>query len=85
VHVTDDELRTRRLVIVDADGADRIVLEAGPTHGSVLVRAAGGDGTVGVELYAVDPIEADGPEVGLALVVDGDVVGGLHLLARPDR
>lgn len=76
------EIRTQRLVIVDARGRDRVVVEAGPGHASVLVRApaADGRGTTGVELYVVDPIEPDGAEVGLALIVHGDVVGGVRRL-----
>ena len=31
-----------------------------------------------MELYAVDAVEADGPEVGLALVADGDVVTSIR-------
>jgi len=67
-----DEVRTRRVVVVDASGRPRVVLDAPSGHASVRVDAEGGDPSV--ELYAVDAIEADGPEVGLALVVDGDVV-----------
>lgn len=75
------EIRTRRLVIIGPDGRDRVVIEAGPHHGSVLVRAVtAGTGTTGVELYAVDPIDADGPEIGLALVLDGEEVGSVRWL-----
>ena len=73
-----DEVRTRRVVVVDAAGRPRVVLSADPGVGSVRVDAAGGDPSV--ELYAVDAIEADGPEVGVVLVADGDVVRDLHLL-----
>jgi hypothetical protein len=75
------ELRARRIVLVDEAGVERIVLEAGPRHGSIQVRPAPGQAHTAVELYAVDAIEADGPEIGLALVVDGDVVDGLRVLA----
>jgi len=67
-----EEVRTRRVVVVDAAGRPRVVLSADPGVGSVRVDAEGGDPSV--ELYAVDAIEADGPEVGLALVADGEVV-----------
>jgi len=67
-----EEVRTRRVVVVDASGRPRVVLDVAPGHAAVRVDAEGGDPSV--ELYAVDAIEADGPEVGLALVVDGDVV-----------
>jgi hypothetical protein len=72
-----DEVRTRRVVVVDAAGRPRIVLSADPGVGSVRVDAEGGDPSV--ELYAVDAIDADGPEVGIALVVGGDVVRRLGL------
>jgi hypothetical protein len=67
-----DEVRTRRVVVVDAAGRPRVVLSADPGVGSVRVDAEGGDPSV--ELYAVDALEADGPEVGLALVARGEVV-----------
>jgi hypothetical protein len=73
-----DEVRTRRVVVVDAAGRPRVVLSADPGVSSVRVDAGGGDPSV--ELYAVDAIEADGPEVGVVLVVDGEVVRDLHLL-----
>ena len=72
------EVRTRSVVVVDAVGRPRVVLAAGPGLGSVRVDADGGDPSV--ELYAVDAIEADGPEVGVVLVAGGDVVRDLHLL-----
>lgn len=75
-----DEVRTRRVIVVDAVGRPRITLTADPGVGSVRVDAAGGDPSV--ELYAVDAVDGDGPEVGLALVVDGDVVGTLRVLVN---
>ena len=79
VGALETEVRTRRVVVVDALGRPRIVLTADPGVASVRVDADGGDPSV--ELYAVDAIGADGPEIGLALFVDGDVVDGLHRLA----
>lgn len=74
------EVRTRRVVVVDAGGRPRVVLSADPGVGSVRLDDAGG--TASVELYAVDPLEGDGPEVGVVLVVDGDVVRSLHQLVN---
>ncbi len=76
-----DEVRTRRVVVVDAAGRPRVVLSADPGVGSVRVDAEGGDPSV--ELYAVDALDADGPEVGLALVVDGEVVTSIRHGPRP--
>ncbi len=78
------EVRTERLVVVDGSGVDRVVLEAGSRHGSVLVRAATarGEPTTGIELYVVDALDGDGPEVGVAVVANGDVVAGLHVPHR---
>jgi hypothetical protein len=81
VRALRDEVRTRRVVVVDAAGRPRVVLSADPGVGSVRVDAAGGDPSV--ELYAVDAIEADGPEVGLALVADGEVVTSVRHGPRP--
>ena len=77
------EVRTRRVVVVDASGRPRVVLSADPGVASVRVDAEGGDPSV--ELYAVDAVEADGPEVGLVLVVDGDVLDDLRVLVSRDR
>jgi hypothetical protein len=67
-----DEVRTRRVVVVDAAGRPRITLAVDRGTASVRVDAPGGDPSA--EVFAVGPIGADGPEVGLALVVGGDVV-----------
>jgi hypothetical protein len=77
-----DEVRTRRVVVVDADGRPRIVLSAEGGAAVVRVDAPGGDPSV--ELFAVDPIDADGAEIGLALVVGGDVADGLRILVPRD-
>ena len=75
-----DEVRTRRVVVVDEAGRPRITIGVERGAASVRVDAAGGNPSV--EVYAVDALEGDGPEVGLALVVDGDVVTDLHLLVN---
>lgn len=76
-----DEVRTRRVVVVDGAGRPRVVLSADPGVASVRVDADGADPSI--ELYAVDAIDADGPEVGVALVVEGDVVASFHRLVNP--
>jgi hypothetical protein len=81
VRALREEVRTRRVVVVDAAGRPRVVLSADRGVGSVRVDAVGGDPSV--ELYALDAIEADGPEVGLALVVDGDVATSVRHGPRP--
>ena len=68
------ELRTRRVVVVDDDGVERVVLSADRRTGSVLVRVSGARAqTVGLELYACEPTDEQ-PVMGLAELLDGDVV-----------
>ena len=67
-----DEVRTRRLVVVDAHGRPRITVTVERGAASVRVDAPGGDPSI--ELYALDPVDADGAEAGLALVRGGDAV-----------
>lgn len=77
-----DELRaqvhTQELIVTDGAGRPRVTISVGRGAASVRVDAPGGDPSV--ELYAVDPIDPDGAEVGLALVAGGDVVHDLHHL-----
>jgi len=77
-----DEVRARRLVVVDESGEERVVVSARVGHASVLVRSAGTGppATTGAELYAVDPLDGDGAEVGLAVVVGGEVLTTLSWL-----
>jgi hypothetical protein len=77
------ELRTSRVVVVAPDGRDRIRLETATDHGSIMVlaRSDGVDST-GAELFAVDDLDGDGPEVGLALIVKGDVVRHVRVLTE---
>jgi hypothetical protein len=76
-----DEVRTRRVVVVDAAGRPRITLAVDRGAASVRVDAPGGDPSA--EVFAVEPVEADGPEVGLALVVGGDVVTVVRAAGDP--
>ena len=80
VDALDAEVRTRRLVVVDGAGRRRVVLSADPGVASVRVDAPGADPSI--ELYAVDAIDADGAEVGIAIVVDGDVLQSFHQLVN---
>ncbi len=69
------ELRTGRVVVVDDADVERVVLSADRRTGSVLVRVSGAPGqTVGLELYACEPIGEE-PVMGLVELVGGDVVG----------
>jgi hypothetical protein len=80
-----EEVVTRRLVVLGADDFVRVEIAARDSFGHVTVygRTYGSDSTC-VELFANDPADTDGPEVGVALTVGGDVVATLHVLApRP--
>ena len=71
------QVTTRRLVVVDGDGVQRVVIRSDQTTGSVLVRvdAAAGE-TSGVELYAVEPVDdSERAEFGVALYRAGEVAG----------
>lgn len=72
---TGERLRTRCLVIEDDEGEARVVLDARHRTGSVLVRLAGPPGaTTGIELYAAEAVDEEGPgEVGWCVLRDGDV------------
>ncbi len=68
------EVRTRRVVVVEDDGFERVILASGGRHGEVTVAARNpGVGTTAAELYAHDAVEGDGPHAGVALIEDGDV------------
>lgn len=78
---TDAELRTRRLVVVDDEGVERVVasVTAGMAEVRVLLDAVVRGRPSGVSLFA--GTDADGVSVvGLALVADGDSVA--EVLAR---
>lgn len=74
------EVRTGRLVIIEGDGFERMVLDAAGHFGGVTVRARSrSNGTVAVEVFAADAHEGDRAHVGLALVDDGDVVAAVDV------
>jgi hypothetical protein len=75
-----EEIRTRRLVVVGDDGVPRVEITARDAFGHVTVFGrTHGTGSTCVELFANDPSDGDGAEVGLALTVGGDVVATLHV------
>ena len=74
------EIRTRRLVVAEPDGFERVVAEATGGVGAVTVRTrTTGPGTVGVEVFAADPAGGDPAHVGVALLDGGDVVAAIDL------
>lgn len=79
------EIRTRRLVVAEPDGFERVVAAATGGLGAVTVRTrTAGPGTVGVEVFAADPVGGDPAHVGVALLDDGDVVAAIDVQAgRP--
>lgn len=76
-----EEVRTRRVVVVEDDGFERIVLGAAARFGHVTVqaRSAGGEPAC-VELFANDRINGGGAHVGVALSDAGDVAAVLELI-----
>lgn len=80
------EVRSRRVVVVEHDGFERIVLGASERFGHVtVVSRTAIDSSTGVELFANDAVDAEPANVGLALVDGGDVVSTLDVTsgARP--
>jgi len=74
------EVRTRRVVVVEEDGFERIILGARDRFGHVTVvsRTPPGASTI-AELFANDPVDADGANVGVALTDAGNVVATLDV------
>jgi hypothetical protein len=74
------EIRTGRLVIVEGDGFERVVLDAGGHHGAVTVRArTSSTRSVAVEVVAADARDGDRAHVGVALLDAGDVVAAVDV------
>ncbi|HVX23207.1 MAG TPA: hypothetical protein VHB02_17835 [Acidimicrobiales bacterium] len=77
-----DEVRTRRLVIVDQDGTERIVAEVVKSIAEVRVALPEIDGHTGsAQLYAAehDGQGGFGPMIGLQIWADGNVRAGLDV------
>jgi hypothetical protein len=80
---TATELRTRRLVVTEDDGFERVVIDASGSHGEVTVSARPGSaGPAAVDLYAHDASDGDGANVGVALVDQGNVVRSFDVFAH---
>lgn len=81
-----EEVRTRSVVVVDADGYERVRLRAETTYASVSVnsRSDSGERTC-TEVFALDPDGADGAYVGVELIDRGNSMTGYALYegARP--
>jgi hypothetical protein len=77
-----EEIVTRRIAVADDDEFERIVLVAGPSHGTVSVSGRSVDAGALVELFAND---VDGrAHVGVAITEAGDVVSVFELLEGAD-
>lgn len=77
-----DEVRTRRLVLVDENGAERIVAEVVRSIAEVRVALPGVDGHHGsAQLYAAehDGKLGLGPMLGLQIWADGNVRVGIDV------
>jgi hypothetical protein len=67
------EVRTRRLVVVDDAGGERIILSTSDLAASMQVRTSTPMPTTGVELYACDDTGDATAEVGLLFLKGGNV------------
>jgi hypothetical protein len=74
------ELRTGRVVVVEPDGFERIVLAARDRYGQITVygRTEPG-GATSAELFANDAADGDTVQAGVALTDLGDVVAVLDV------
>jgi hypothetical protein len=76
----DHEVRTRRLVVVDRGGFERLVADGGGDDASVTLRARGsGSGSTAVQLFANDPVDGDEARVGVALADGGEIVAVIEV------
>ena len=74
------EVRTRRVTVVEHDGFERLVLDSAGHFGHLTVQARGSTrGSVAVEVFAADPVDGDAAHVGLALIIEGDVVAAVDV------
>ncbi len=80
-----EEVRTHRLVVTEADGFERVIVEGASSYGAVTVRArSAGPGTVAVDIFAADGRDGDHAHIGVALIDAGDVIAAVDALAgRP--
>lgn len=78
-----EEVRTRRLVVEEPDGFERVVADGRSNFGGVEVRSRvgrGGGTTAG--LFALDPVSGDPAQVGLCLSDRGNIVASLDVYSR---
>lgn len=72
---TDDEIRTRRLAVVDDAGNERAIIEL--VHGHIELRLLSGDTTNECEVLVFAGAQVAGTAaVGVELWVNGNSVGG---------
>jgi hypothetical protein len=75
------EIRTRRIVVREDDGFERVVIGAHGRWGGVAVHGrAHRPGSTSAELFANDPVDGDGANVGLSLADAGNVVATFEVL-----
>jgi hypothetical protein len=74
------EVRTRRLVVVDQSGFERLVAEGRDNHGFLVLRGqSAAQRSTSVQLFADDPLDGEGAHVGVALGERGDIVAVLEV------
>jgi hypothetical protein len=77
------EVRTRRLVVVEEDGFERIIAAGRGDVGDIAVYGRPwATGRTCIGLSALDPMDGDGVHVALSMVDEGDIVAALEL-AQP--
>jgi len=80
------EVRTRRLVVVDDRDRERIVAELVGDDAFLrleLLRPEG-EGTTGLVLSVTTGGDVDSPGVGVEFWADGDAIGGIDAWRTPD-
>lgn len=81
------EVRTRRLVVVEEDGFERIVAGASGAHGELAVHTRTADGLShgsNVSLYVQDMTDHEGESVEVALWHRGNSAGEFLVHRNPD-
>lgn len=74
------EVRTGRLVIVEGDGFERVIVDGAGHFGALTLQARPqAAGSVAVEVFAADAHDGDLAHVGVALVDAGDVVAAVDV------
>lgn len=76
------EVRTRRIVVVEADGFERCIVDAAGTHAVITLAGRSEPGlSTAMDFYVDDAMDGDGPSVGLALIDRGNVVASFGLVS----